>query len=172
MITANNYIIIKVILLLLILPFSLNTVAKDNFSIYLVRHAEKQAEEKNPKLTQCGVFRAKQLAALLEETNIEKIYSTSYQRTMQTARPLANSKALSVKHYNPKHLPEFALRIKQQKNNSLIVGHSNTTPLLVELLTGKKVNKIVESNYQMLYQVQFIEEHVLLTIFKQPLKCK
>lgn len=161
----------KTMLLLLILPLCLNVYAKDSFSIYLVRHAEKQMEGDNPKLTRCGKFRAKQLATLLDETNIEKVYSTSYQRTMQTASPIANNNSIGITHYNPKHLPEFALRIKQQKNNSLVVGHSNTTPILVELLTGKKIKEISESNYQMLYQVQFINEDVLLTIFKQPLHC-
>ena len=158
-------------LIFLIYSLCLNVYAKDNFSIYLVRHAEKQIQGDNPNLTPCGRFRAKQLVTLLEHTNIHNIYSTSYQRTMQTARPLANKNNLSIKHYNPKHLAEFALRIKQQKHNSLIVGHSNTTPILVELLTGKKVSKIAENNYQMLYQIQFSKKEIFLTVLKQPLTC-
>jgi len=142
-------------LIFLIYSLCLNVYAKDNFSIYLVRHAEKQIQGDNPNLTPCGRFRAKQLVTLLE----------------QTARPLANKNNLSIKHYNPKHLAEFALRIKQQKHNSLIVGHSNTTPILVELLTGKKVSKIAENNYQMLYQIQFSKKEIFLTVLKQPLTC-
>ena len=63
--------------------------ASDNFTLYLVRHAEKQADSKNPPLTQCGEERAKQLASLLSKAQIKSVYSTNYQRTMSTATPLS-----------------------------------------------------------------------------------
>ena len=90
---------------------------------------------------------------------------------MQTAVPVSQSKNQSIKQYNPKYLPQLALEIKNQKQNSLIVGHSNTTPALIELLTGTSVEKINEDNFQMLYQIQYINEQTLLTTIKQPLNC-
>ena len=48
----------------------------NSYSIYLVRHAEKQMDKDDPDLTQCGEFRAKQLASILENANIKNIYST------------------------------------------------------------------------------------------------
>jgi len=158
-----------------VLLFTLLTVlpswASDNFSIYLVRHAEKQSEGKNPILTPCGELRAKQLANLLSQTNIANVYSTSYQRTRQTAQPLATLNKLAVKNYNPRHLEQLALQLKQNKENALIVGHSNTTPVLTELLSGQKVAALTEEDYQYLYQVQFVGGEKTLTLFKQPLVC-
>lgn len=147
-------------------------LASDNFTLYLVRHAEKQTDSKNPPLTQCGKARAKQLAILLSTAEIKSVYSTSYQRTMSTAAPLAKKQHVAIKHYNPKQLEQFALHLKLQKENTLIVGHSNTTPQLTQLLSGKKVADLSDKDYQNLYQVQFIAGKSQLTLFKQPLACK
>ncbi len=143
----------------------------NNYSIYLVRHAEKVSNSKDPQLTTCGVLRAKQLASILSETNITQVYSTHYQRTMQTAKPLANQQKIAVKNYNPRYLEQLSLALQQKKENTVIVGHSNTTPRLVELLTKQEIEPLSEQAYQQLYQVQFIDERVILTILKQPLIC-
>lgn len=144
----------------------------NNYSIYLVRHAEKVNDSKNPSLTFCGKLRAKQLASLLSQTNINHIYSTHYQRTMQTAQPLANQQKIAIKNYNPKYLEQLSLKLQQHKQNTLVVGHSNTTPRLVALLTKQNIAPLSEQNYQELYQVQYVDEQVTLTIFQQPLLCK
>ena len=144
----------------------------NNYSIYLVRHAEKLNDSKNSTLTVCGKSRATQLASLLSKTNITQIYSTHYQRTMQTAIPLANQQKIAIKNYNPKYLEQLSLKLQQQKANTLVVGHSNTTPQLVTLLTKQTVPPLSEQEYQQLYQVQFIGDQVILTIFQQPLSCK
>ncbi len=147
-------------------------LAGDNFTLYLVRHAEKQVDTKNPTLTQCGKERAKQLATLLSTADIKSIYSTSYQRTMSTAAPLSNMQKVAIKNYDPRQLEQFALHLKQRKENALIVGHSNTTPQLTNLLSDKKVDAMSEKDYQELYQVHFNTDTPQLTRLKQPLSCK
>jgi broad specificity phosphatase PhoE len=147
-------------------------LASDNFTLYLVRHAEKQTESKNPQLTQCGRERAEQLATLLNLANIKSIYSTSYQRTMSTAAPLSSKKNIPIKNYDPRELEQFALHLKQQKENALIVGHSNTTPQLTQLLSNKTIAALSEKEFQTLYQVQLIDGQSFLTQLTQPLKCK
>lgn len=144
----------------------------ENYSIYLVRHAEKVSGLKNPSLTFCGKLRAKQLSSLLSQTNIKHVYSTHYQRTMQTALPLANQQKIAIKNYNPKYLEQLSQKLQQHKQNTLVVGHSNTTPRLVGLLTQQNIAPLSEQNYQELYQVQYVNDQVLLTIFQQPLACK
>lgn len=161
----------KIIYLLLALLFASNTFAADNYSIYLVRHAEKQKEGKNPSLTRCGQARAKQLASLLSQANISQIYSTKYQRTRQTATPLAVEQHIAVQNYNPRYLEQLSIQLQQRKENSLVVGHSNTTPQLVELLSAQKIAPLTELDYQQLYQIQFIGEERIVTYFKQPLTC-
>jgi len=147
-------------------------LASDNFTLYLVRHAEKQTESKNPQLTQCGKERAEQLATLLSVANIKSIYSTRYQRTMSTAAPLSRKHNIAIKNYDPRALEQFALHVKQQKENALIVGHSNTTPQLTQLLSNQKVATLSEKEFQTLYQIQFIKGQSYLTKLTQPLTCK
>lgn len=148
------------------------TSLANNYSIYLVRHAEKLDDSKNPALTVCGKLRALQLASLLSQTNITSIYSTHYQRTMQTATPLANQKKIAIKNYNPKYLEQLSLQLQQNRVNTLVVGHSNTTPRLVALLTKQTVTALSEQDYQQLYQVQYTGDQAILTIFQQPLSCE
>lgn len=161
----------KVLTLLFILLPSLPSFASDNFSIYLVRHAEKLADGDNPALTNCGILRAKQLATLLSKTSIASVYSTAYQRTMQTAQPSATLNKLAVQNYNPKYLEQFSLQLKQRKENALIVGHSNTTPMLAALLSETKVAALTEDDFQFLYQIQFLGDKKVITLLKQPLNC-
>ena len=71
--------------------------------------------------------------ALDKDKNIKAIYSTNYKRTKQTAQPLADELGLKVQIYDPnqlKALKEMLLE-KHKKGSILIVGHSNTTPTLV-----------------------------------------
>ncbi len=155
-----------------LLLFSVSCQAVDNYSVYLVRHAEKLTETKNPSLTDCGKTRAKQLANILSKAEITSLYSTSYQRTMQTAAPIAKQQQLTIKNYNPRHLEQFALQLKTKQENALVVGHSNTTPLLTALLAEQAVAPLTEYDFDFLYQVQFNQGKAILTVLQQPLKCQ
>ncbi|XQW84780.1 SixA phosphatase family protein [Thalassotalea piscium] len=159
-------------LLLLSLESLANTTPDDNYTIYLVRHAEKIAGGKDPALTSCGMKRATQLATILKQAKIKQIYSTQTLRTQQTAAPLATQLNLQVTAYSAKDLASFAQQVKNTKTNTLIVGHSNTTPQLTALIANTPVADITEAEYQMLYQVQFHGENTQLTLLKQPLSCQ
>lgn len=164
--------LINFVLLISISFTSMYSLSADNFTIYLTRHAEKSSEMKNPTLTECGTARAKLLAKMLSKAKIQAIYSTSYQRTLQTAKPLANLHKMPIKNYNPKHLEQLAMHLKRNKTNTLVVGHSNTTPQLASLLSKQQVPPLTEQDYQYLYQIQFIGNESMLTVFQQPLECK
>ncbi|MFC6978004.1 SixA phosphatase family protein [Microbulbifer taiwanensis] len=114
--------------------------------IYLVRHAEKVSgtDDRNPPLTESGRARAQHLAYVLGEAGIEKIYSSDYARTRQTAEPLADKLNLQVESYDPRALGELAQQLRQISGRTLVVGHSNTTPQLVELLGGESGAPIEE----------------------------
>ena len=91
-------------------------------SIYLVRHAEKQADgTANPSLTKQGLQRANNLAQQLKDKNIVAVYSTSYNRTQQTAAPLAKLLGLDVQTYDPRKLLEFAETVLRSDQTILIV---------------------------------------------------
>lgn len=123
-------------------------------AIFLVRHAEKTTEKNDPGLTQAGKARALALANRLGGEGITHIHSSDYIRTRDTAEPLAVKLGLEVEIYDPSDLPAIAAKLKATPGRHLVVGHSNTTPPLVELLGGDGGTPIVEATeYDRLYIV-------------------
>ncbi len=128
-------------------------------TVYLMRHAEKAKDgTKDPSLTAEGRERAQTLARKLKGENIRAIYSTDYKRTRETVAPLAEALELDVIIYNPKDLnslKEEILKEYKYGETIVIVGHSNTTPTLVNLLISKEqFQPIDESDYTNLYKLE------------------
>jgi len=158
---------IKTVGVLVLLSFVGLELACANGTYYLVRHAEKQVDgTPNPSLSEQGRVRANFLAQHLSLAGITKIYSTDYRRTRQTAEPLAELLGITVASYNPEKLDDFANLLKTQTGQILIVGHSNTTPILASLLSGKTVAAIEDDEYDNLYQIMMVHQQVRLTRFK------
>jgi broad specificity phosphatase PhoE len=121
--------------------------------IYLTRHAEKSATGTDPELTPEGKVRAQNIAAALKKAGITSIYSTNYVRTKQTAQPLSDVLSVPVQMYDPTQIAAFAAQIKALPGNTLVVGHSDTTPDLIRQLGGDTVPAIAETEFDRLYQV-------------------
>ncbi len=72
------------IIILLILGFQSNINSQENnetFTIYLVRHSEKDLFSSNstdPPLTECGKQRSENLSTFLNDVNLIDIYSNTY----------------------------------------------------------------------------------------------
>ncbi len=130
--------------------------ADDDTVIYLVRHGEKLADT-DPGLTEKGIARAKALAALLKDAEITHVYSTDYKRTRMTAEPTASNSNVAVTLYDPRALKTFsdelAVLAKSIKGNILVVGHSNTTPVVANFLTNGEYPMLNEDQYDHLYVV-------------------
>lgn len=117
--------------------------------VYLIRHAEKDtAIKENPPLTEQGVARAEKIAEILKSTRVDIVFSTMYTRTLFTAQPLTQSKGLTMKPYTGDNLTDVAQQIKESDQQSfVIVGHSNTTPKMIQALTEIELPSIDENTY-------------------------
>lgn len=123
-------------------------------TIFLVRHAEKSTDKDDPALTTQGRQRAERLADLLKDAGITSVYSTDYSRTRDTAAPMAKHLGVEIKIYDGSDLNALADRLKTTDGRALVVGHSNTTPELTELLGGEGGEPIIEATeYNRLYIV-------------------
>ncbi len=121
-------------------------------TVFLVRHAEKLDDGRDPGLSPAGERRAATLAHTLRDAQIERIHSSDYIRTRDTAAPIAAALGLDVGLYDPRDLPTLAAELRQTGGVHLVVGHSNTTPALVELLDGEPGDEIDEaSEYERRY---------------------
>ena len=120
----------------------INVAEKENTSVYyFIRHAEKDRSDstnKNPSLTLQGLERANKWALFFKDKNIAAVYSTNYKRTQQTALPIAKEQNLEIISYTAKELISEKFIANNKGKNIVIVGHSNTTPELVNSLLGEK----------------------------------
>tara|TARA_B100000683_G_scaffold2251_1_gene2425 strand:- start:182 stop:709 length:528 start_codon:yes stop_codon:yes gene_type:complete len=147
---------------------------RESFTIYLIRHSEKDLLSENqldPPLTTCGIERSEYLSSFFEDTNIKKVYSTNYLRTIKTAMPTALSKKVSIQYYDSNNLMLFSEQLLNLKQNSLVVGHSNTTPILAGLLTGNNMNAFDENTYNRIYKVIISQNNKKLFVFETSFDC-
>lgn len=152
----KNYLVL--ILLLAINSLSNAQIEKSNTeasTFYFIRHAEKDRSDnknKNPNLTQQGVLRAAKWSLVLQETNFDAVYSTNYNRTKQTAKPTAEKNGLMLTIYNPMKLDVANFLNINRGKKILVVGHSNTTPAMVNAIIGTdKYSQIEDRNNSNLY---------------------
>ena len=121
--------------------------------IYLVRHAEKLDDSRDPPLSDAGKARAEELARMLADAGVTHVWSTDFARTRSTAAPAAVRAGLQVELYDPSKAREFVDQLKRTPGRHLVVGHSNTTPALVQLLGGSPGAAISDTEYDRLYVV-------------------
>ena len=137
-----------------ILPFIIFIIGCSTSNYYLVRHAEKTDNSKNPPLSEDGKKRADVLKNILKTENIDQLYATDYLRTQNTVKPLANSLNKVVTTYDARKTYDFVEKLKKLNNKNVIVaGHSNTVPDMVLLFTGDSVH-IGHDDYCNLYLIK------------------
>lgn len=136
-------IVIRVLAALLLLQcLWLSSCSKT--TIYIVRHAEKDTvKSADPPLTSAGLQRSQDLALLLKNDRLAKIYSTNFIRTLATVQPTADQHEISVSLYNT--IPELGEMLSfGNKKNILIAGHSNTILEIAEMLGTNPVRQQIE----------------------------
>lgn len=129
-------------------------------TFYFIRHAEKDrsdAENRDPELTQEGLGRAMHWAEILNDVEIDAIYSTDYERTQMTAAPIAVKKNLTVQIYDFASLDLQQFIVDNKNKNVVVIGHSNTTPTFVNKLLGEeKYNQIDDDQNGSMFIVELV----------------
>ena len=144
------------------------TQPDNQYSLYLVRHAEKQTDgSKDPALTTAGEQRADKLATWLADKNIVDVWSSDYQRSRHTAKPSLANTGQELKLYDPRDLPSLAGKLRDRQHNAVIVGHSNTTPQLAGLLCDCEVDEMSDLEYDLLFVVSVTDGEARLDVLSQ-----
>ncbi|WP_340073565.1 phosphoglycerate mutase family protein [Leptobacterium sp. I13] len=167
----KNYFLLTLMTLIL---GSFNTYSQKNSNevstFYLIRHAEKDRsnpENRDPVLNQEGMARALKWASVFEDVVFDRIYTTDYKRTRQTAAPTAVKNNMDVLVYDPRTIDVNGLKKDTMGKTVLIVGHSNTTPMLANKLLGaEKYPQMDDADNASLYIITIINSHVTSTVLK------
>lgn len=109
--------------------------------LFIVRHAETTGGGADPHLSIEGLDRADQLAFILQKNSLSGVYATNFFRTMETAAPTATASGLITTSYNSGDMQGFAIGLLNDNKGKkvLVVGHSNTTPQLLNILLDTNV---------------------------------
>ena len=119
--------------------------------VLVLRHAEKaQVEGNDPPLSEAGMRRAQELVRVAEDAGVTAIYTTQYKRALDTAAPLAarlgiTATAVEITRENAAAYPASLARqilTRHAGQTVMVLGHSNTVPLIVEALGGRRPSAI------------------------------
>jgi broad specificity phosphatase PhoE len=127
-------------------------------TIVLVRHGEKVDDSRDPLLSDKGQQRAQNLARMLRDANIEQVFATEYQRTQLTAKPLAETRQLTITPYSAKESLALGEQLRQSSKNTLVVGHSNTVNTLLKGLGAGEQKAIAEDEFDRMVIVHLNKE--------------
>lgn len=126
--------------------------------VIVVRHAEKGTTPANdPPLTEAGVARAKALAAVLADADVQAVITTQLARTRETARPVAEARTLPIETVTvggpvADHAKAVADAVRRHGGRTvLVVGHSNTVGAIIGALGGPRVPDLCDSEYSGLF---------------------
>ena len=128
-------------------------------TIYLVRHAEKDAtsDPTDQTLSAAGQVRALALRQLLVRRHPAALFTTDTKRTRATLAPLAEATKLEPQVYDKDKNSALVARIRQEYAGKtvVVVGHSNTLLPLIEALGGTApVREIGDDQYSYLFTVR------------------
>ena len=134
--------------------------APDTVAI-VVRHAEKAGPSGDVPLSPAGEARARALAQVAKDAGVSAIITTQFQRTRQTAAPLAAAlhitpDVIEATGAAPEHASAVAAAIRQRYagRSVLVVGHSNTVPAIVAALGGPKFPDLCDEEYDNVFVLE------------------
>ena len=162
----------KIILVLLLISINVSVFAQEEETTkyFFVRHAEKERSDKtnkNPELTEVGLHRANFWSDVLGNVKFDMVYSTNFNRTIQTAQPTADNNKLEITFYDTSDMYNEEFQKKTKGKNVLVVGHSNTTWVFANKVIGEaKYSEIEDDNNSNLYIVTLKGETIKDVLFK------
>ena len=158
----------KQFVFILLILFSVDLTAQDCTEIYLIRHAEKDRSDlknKNPHLNELGKNRALKWVEVFKNVQFDKIFSTNYNRTVETVTPISLVKKIEISIYSPSKIDYENFKSEILGKKVLVVGHSNTIPFFVNGLINKEFyQQIDDLNNANLYKVTICNDNITYSL--------
>ncbi len=140
-------------------------------TVILVRHAEKVDASADPVLSEAGQARAAALAVVLADAHPGHVFTSPLQRTRLTAGPTAEFHSVILEPVGfeggtPAHVAAVAARIRALPDDAviLIVGHSNTIPLIARALGYSSAADMADCEYDRLTVLDLNGDHTTAVV--------
>jgi len=124
--------------------------------VFVLRHADTDPKSgSNPSLNAQGQARAIQLANMIQDEQLNAIYVTNTNRSIQTAAPSAAAAGIAATIYPPFDASGLAtsIRASNSADATLIIAHSNTVPTIIAALGGPALPDLEETSFDHFYAV-------------------
>ncbi len=126
--------------------------------VYLVRHAEKDMTDpsaKNPPLTPAGVTRAQHLAQKFGSVRFDAIYSTDFERSRNTVKPVADAQKTRVTTYEWHDYAGVQQLLEKNKGKTLLLcGHGdNILPIIKNAGAKPPMDSLGTNEYDKLFKL-------------------
>lgn len=116
--------------------------------VVLVRHADRLPGQKTDELAAAGVARSQELARALEKAGVSAIIHSDTQRAAQTAAPLAARIAVTPIVIPGKDIAAVVGEVRKRRGETiLVVGHSNTVPMIIAAFGGPELPDLGEAAF-------------------------
>lgn len=131
-------------------------------AIFVVRHAEQVDDSSDSPLSEAGHQRARALARVLKDAGIAVIYTSEFQRTIQTAVPVAAALGIQATVVPRRDVEGLIRQVRQQHEQDivLLVLHSGslraqgtTVPTVLRALGHPQEMTIPRNEYDHLFVV-------------------
>jgi phosphohistidine phosphatase SixA len=120
--------------------------------VVLVRHADRLPGQKTDELAAPGVARAQELARVLEKAGVSAVLHSDTQRAAQTAAPLATKAGITPVAIPGKDIAAVVAEVRKRPGETvLVVGHSNTVPMIIAALGGPALPDLGEAEFDKLF---------------------
>jgi broad specificity phosphatase PhoE len=142
-----------------LISLSLAMAAEPIRTVILVRHAERAGgSDPSVGISEAGRCRAAALATMLTDANVTGIYTSEVARTQQTAEPLAQKLGIRPEIVPAKEVDALVAKLRAEagKGTLLVIGHSNTIPVIVGRLSGQSEPPIGDSEYDRMFVVTLV----------------
>lgn len=123
-------------------PLSESPAPEMTRTILITRHCEKGEFSADPPLSDRGMRRAEALSLLPQTQSVATVITTQFRRTIETGAQVAVRQGILSRVVNatarPDALQSLADEILESAEHGtvLVVGHSNTVPLIIRQLGG------------------------------------
>ncbi len=121
------------LLALCVTAWPVTAVAQE--AVFLIRHAEK-ADGEDPMITEAGRARALRWAGMVADAGIDKVFTSTARRTMETGALIADALGVDTEALDPRDTAGLIdlLSFDHEEDRVLVVGHTETIPDILTYL--------------------------------------
>ena len=156
----------KFLLMGILLGLPIMVSAAEPTLVYLVRHAEKVDESRDPELSEKGMERVALLERFFERIQPDQVISTQFIRTRNTVKPIADARKLPLTIIKAGKEEQVVETVKNADGGVFLVsGHSNTVPKMIKLLGGPEIT-IPHDGYSNVFLIILDGENTVFQNFR------